>query len=660
MTKYICLLLLFVGTVLCSCTNNKTLDEISKENTPLLAELKFLSDSKTISTEDFQQSVNNIVSYEQNSIWGKHGKKILLGALLVLYIGIIVGVSEEDEEMLVRPLTKVKGYILLLFFGILGAHLLYVKKLKWLSYLSIMLTIVFYIWHFKYIMYFWDIPNLMFVHNSQMLSLPTLDLFYKSELMLFGLYGFNIVVGVIFLPYWLYQYNGLYFRQQKDNDAILKGKELEVDIFYNSKLLPDIKETSEDAETTIEVINNEDFIVEDENDEKIDGFFKRFLTLRNSSTLKRKVQRLRALRYCCENISENLDNLDKDNTVLFSYLKYYRVAAYRNLYLAKELIGVVKDKVSSQEQKLIVDEFPELTKPQNSNPSDVYFDASQTSFNSDRFLESVGLSLSSSFDNLSEKIGKEKELAKEDFIEAGIEIAIDSLIAGITEVFDMYSRTKENIRDVEVKISEAINYLSKACPSINNYKAELIRQSEIMIALYKCNRAFVMAYEPLRQKIFGRPTFSQFIRGINKDQQYFKSDGFRRDLQHLIMVCSKYNRIYNAKTGNDESKIIKPVYQEKKQAQEKKETKNPSPSQNEMIGSPQIRQQVLDLIRDNLKKDNITESSTIKSLKLDKGYNKRALCIRINDSYSTKMAPEQFEQFLQVKDIINYVIRNKK
>ena len=387
---------------------------------------------------------------------------------------------------------------------------------------------------------------------------------------------------------------------------------------------------------------------------------KRFLTLGNSSTLKRKVQRLRALRYCCENISENLDNLDKDNTVLFSYLKYYRVAAYRNLYLAKELIGVVKDKVSSQEQKLIVDEFPELTKPQNSNPSDVYFDASQTSFNSDRFLESVGLSLSSSFDNLSEKIGKEKELAKEDFIEAGIEIAIDSLIAGITEVFDMYSRTKENIRDVEVKISEAINYLSKACPSINNYKAELIRQSEIMIALYKCNRAFVMAYEPLRQKIFGRPTFSQFIRGINKDQQYFKSDGFRRDLQHLIMVCSKYNRIYNAKTGNDESKIIKPVYQEKKQAQEKKETKNPSPSQNEMIGSPQIRQQVLDLIRDNLKKDNITESSTIKSLKLDKGYNKRALCIRINDSYSTKMAPEQFEQFLQVKDIINYVIRNKK
>ena len=305
MTKYICLLLLFVGTVLCSCTNNKTLDEISKENTPLLAELKFLSDSKTISTEDFQQSVNNIVSYEQNSIWGKHGKKILLGALLVLYIGIIVGVSEEDEEMLVRPLTKVKGYILLLFFGILGAHLLYVKKLKWLSYLSIMLTIVFYIWHFKYIMYFWDIPNLMFVHNSQMLSLPTLDLFYKSELMLFGLYGFNIVVGVIFLPYWLYQYNGLYFRQQKDNDAILKGKELEVDIFYNSKLLPDIKETSEDAETTIEVINNEDFIVEDENDKKIDGLLKRFLTLGNSSTLKRKVQRLRALRYCCENISEN-------------------------------------------------------------------------------------------------------------------------------------------------------------------------------------------------------------------------------------------------------------------------------------------------------------------------------------------------------------------
>ena len=169
-----------------------------------------------------------------------------------------------------------------------------------------------------------------------------------------------------------------------------------------------------------------------------------------------------------------------------------------------------------------------------------------------------------------------------------------------------------------------------------------------------------MAYEPLRQKVFGRPTFSQFIRGINKDQQYFKSNEFRRDLQHLIIVCSKYNRIYNAKTGNDESKIIKPVYQESNQPKEKKETKKTSPSQDVAIGPPQLRQQILDIIRDNVKKNNITESSTIKSLKLDKGYNKRALCIRINDSYGTKMTPELFEQFLQVKDIINYVIKKKK
>ena len=658
--KYSFIIIFCAIISLCSCSSGITPEEARDNASVTISDVTYLKNEGIVSFDDYNSAIDNIIAFEQKGFVGKYWWIILYLFLVLVVIGSIEEVTDFEEDEMAKPLTKSKSYWIVGLLGFLGGHYLYLRKCKWIGISTMLLAFLFPLCFYKYFMYFYNLPGLFFPSTFDFEQFEGIGTFYKCQTILYILFVFNIIIGIVFVPYWVYQFNGNYFRKHKDNDAILKGKELEVDKFYNSILLPNIKETSEDANTSIEVANNEDFVVEDENDKEISGFWKNIVTLGNSSKLKSKVQRLRALRYCCEKLSEDLDNLDKDNTVLFSYLKYYRVAAYRNLYLAKELIGVVKDKVSSQEQKLIVDEFPELTKPQNTNPSDVYFNAAQTSFNSDRFFDSVGLSLKSSYDNLSERIGKEKELSKEDFIEAGIEIAIDSLIAGITEVFDMYSRTKENIRDIEIKISEAIDYLRKAYPSINNYKAELIRQSELMFSLYKCNRAFVMAYEPLRQKVFGRPTFSQFIRGINKDQQYFKSNEFRRDLQHLIIVCSKYNRIYNAKTGNDESKIIKPVYQESNQPKEKKETKKTSPSQDVAIGPPQLRQQILDIIRDNVKKNNITESSTIKSLKLDKGYNKRALCIRINDSYGTKMTPELFEQFLQVKDIINYVIKKKK
>ena len=82
-----------------------------------------------------------------------------------------------------------------------------------------------------------------------------------------------------------------------------------------------------------------------------------------------------------------------------------------------------------------------MIKPQNVTPSDVYFNSEQTSFNSDRFFDSVGQSFISSFDSISKKLEKEKDISKDDFLEAGIEIAFDSIIAGIEGLFDQYSRT---------------------------------------------------------------------------------------------------------------------------------------------------------------------------------------------------------------------------
>lgn len=120
-------------------------------------------------------------------------------------------------------------------------------------------------------------------------------------------------------------------------------------------------------------------------------------------------------------------------------------------------------------------------------------------------------------------------------------------INGIANIIDLYSQTKEARREVQQQINEALEYIKKAIPAIQNYQAALLRQSEVLVALTQCNKAFVCAYEPLRKQIFGEPTFWKYLTGIKKNQELFKTTDFRKDLQHLILVSSEYNKVNQSK-----------------------------------------------------------------------------------------------------------------
>lgn len=641
---------------LCSCSSGITPEEARENASTTITDVTYLKNEGVVSLEDYNSAIDNIITFEQRSFIGKYWWILLYLILILVLIGTIEEVTDVEEDQMAKPLTKSKSFWIVGLLGFLGGHYLYLRKCKWIGISTMLLAFLFPLCFYKYFMYFYNLPSLFFPATFDFEQLEGIWIFYKCQSILYILFVFNILIGIIFVPYWVYQFNGIYFRKHKDNDDILNGKELEVDKFYNSELLPDIKKTNEDVETVMEVLNNEDFVVEDESDEKISGFFKRLFTLGKSDTLKTKVQRLRALRYSCQILSDDIDTFELDNDRLFVYLKYYRIAAYRNLYLAKELIGIIKDKVSSRQQKLIIDEIPQLIKPQNVTPSDVYFNSEQTSFDSDRFFDSVGQSFISSFDSISKKLEKEKDISKDDFLEAGIELAFDSIIAGIEGLFDQYSRTTASIKEVERMINEAVRYLGKAYPAIQRYQAELARQLELMIALYQCNRAFVMSYEPMRQKVFGQPTFSKFLHGIDKEMSYLKSDDFRKDLQHLILVCTEYNKVYNAKTGNDARTNCESRHHQKKT----KSAQNTTPSMQE-TSTEEARVQVLNIIRNNLNNARIGYNSSIKSLNLDKNkYTKLALCIRLNEIYHTKMKPEHFLKFNDVNDIINFVVKNSK
>ena len=126
-----------------------------------------------------------------------------------------------------------------------------------------------------------------------------------------------------------------------------------------------------------------------------------------------------------------------------------------------------------------------------------------------------------------------------------------------------------------------------------------------------------MAYEPMRQKVFGQPTFSKFLRGIDKEMSYLKSDDFRKDLQHLILVCTEYNKVYNAKTGSDTNRISKPKYEKNSKKEVNISTvKKTTDEYNLYPATAKSRERALSIVRKCLKNEHINEGNSVAFLDL--------------------------------------------
>ena len=265
--------------------------------------------------------------------------------------------------------------------------------------------------------------------------------------------------------------------------------------------------------------------------------------------------RLRLLSLSCQELGQHLDELNTEYFHLSNYLQKYRIAAYRNLYLAKELIKVIKDNMSGQQQELLTDNLLLIDIPKYSQTKNVTLDASSVSFDNDSFTRDFSVNINDALSNMANYIEEIENPTHNDFIDAavvnGVQALANTAISAITGLFNMNSRTREALRDKEVQISDCIQYLSSSIPKIQQYQATLLRQSEIMIALSNFNKAFVHAYEPLRHIVFGRPNIKQFLHGVVKNREIFKTDDFRKDLQLLIATCSEYNKINKATVSNN-------------------------------------------------------------------------------------------------------------
>ena len=656
---------ILVGVLMqfCSCSEAPSVDEVTQNKKEIISELNQLHADGFITQQNVNDAIANIVSFEQRSFIGQYWWVILFVFLSFVLVITIVAIADFENDNLAHPMKKSKAYFVVGGLGFLGVHNICLKKYCCIGILTIFLTILFFFWNYKYVMYFYNLPSVFFISHLDSIHFEELGFFYTWQVVLVVLYSINLFTGLVLTPFWVYQFNGNYFRKHKDNDAILNGNSLEVDRFYNNTLIPHLADIDDDVEYVDSVLKDEDMVIAEEEDERISGFFKNLFTLGNSNKLKYKIQRLRALQNCCERYNNDLIDLELDNEELYSYLCYYRIAAFRNLFLAKEMIKVLKDNISSKEQQLIKDEFITLEAPKSNISTDLPFDHSQISFDTENFFDAVGDSFTKSIDSIGKKLENEKEITKSDFVEAGIEFAFDSIIAGIQGIFTHYHKVSESLKEVEWYIHKSVKSLGNSKETILKYQAMIARQSEIMIALSKNNKAFVLAYEPMREKVFGQPTFWKFMHGFNKEQGYFKSIEFRHDIHHLIQVCTEYNKIYNTKlekgTRKAKIKTLRSVTSPK--STKATEIAENSPINDNVTPIPQVldREFVLTTIRKVLKNKHIVEGNTLNFLDLmQNGPMVKNLCEELSAVSGKKIDKEDIFKRKNIREVIDLVLKN--
>lgn len=537
-----------------ACSSNKQEKQIGKKAENTIELINKLKEKEQISEDSFNDITNTIIEYDKKGFFRKYWFFLIFISYVIVTTSISYSEAKKNLERS-KPLSKWKVYFVWLYSGLWGGHLFFLwnKHSRTISdvyrWTILFLVILIFTLNYTSIMYFYKTPQMFsFYSATWSWNMPNSYVLFYSYQILKIIFILNIIGGIVLIPYMTYIYNANYFRQHHENDNILNGKELGVDKFYKN-MINDIKHLNKKIKKINKYLK-EDYVIKDpDKDNSIAGgisrFFKNVVTGGNFSQLEKEKDRLRLLESCCRDLGIGIYNMKNNNSRLYDYLNIARTATYRNLYLSKELIGIIKTKISSKQQKLLVDKAIKIEDPINIKSKDL--NVFSADFDSKSFFSSVSTDLKGTFGDIDKKINSGGAFSKNDAKLLALETGISVAVNGVIGVFELNSNTKKHRLEVQKQIQETTIYIRQAIPTIQEYEAILLRQSEILLALVKCNKAFVCVYEPLRQKVFGKANFWTYLTGIKKNIELFKTDKFRQDLQHLILVSSEYNKINKAK-----------------------------------------------------------------------------------------------------------------
>lgn len=462
---------------------------------------------------------------------------ILIAAFIIIALInlAIAGLSSSERA---NPVAVWSVYLIFILGGIWGMHSFHLRRYFW-GFLIFILSLILISMNLNALETYWNSP----------INLFTIPEYSTSSQTLFSMLIILLLSDFIGIPYYTYRYNNIYYRRYFETDAILKGEELEIEKNYK-ELSQFIKETTSFLRDVNKILKDDEIINYEEKDTSIwtdiKNWGKNVITTGKSSKLEKKMNRLQILSDCCAILKNNIGILSSYNKQLSSYLEDARITSYRNLFLAKELIFIGRKKVKGKKQTVILDSYNRIDKIGDFKLETV----EDINFESELFFSNMGASLKNSLDGLNKSINIKGDISKNDLINVGIDVTIDTIFQSVEHIINMNKDMKEALIKAEENINKATQYIEKSIEAIMLYKASLLRQSEILLALVKCNKAFITAYEPMREKIFGKPTLSKFLLKNKDNKEYLQSVDFKGDIQFLINLCSEYNKVNQSKVIN--------------------------------------------------------------------------------------------------------------
>lgn len=491
--------------------DNGSLDKASKEYYALIKE-----NANHFTPEYMDKLIARGLSWEKYHIW----YYITIWASLAIILCIMIAITDEEKSkdpfMNLKPWKLFTPYALWLLFGTIGAHRASLKSYGVYIYLCTFATIVCFetrdICHFL----FW--PSTWFMWKPSVVTMWAI-----------GLIGVMLLFDLVWIPWRCYILNFNYFRKDRYEVQILKNN-LVLAISQTYTRLPGIvNRAATEFPQNLRAANK----IQQKSYSGDTGFLARTgrVLKGDSSGVEFEITKLKeieSVRNKAVKLHNELARISKD---LNLYLLQSRASAYRNLYLAKELISKIKF-TKGQEQKLQTDislderEIAILQNLSNYIDTNVSMDWEAT--------------INMSIDNAN--------MLMDSGLKTGWAIGVGVAASLVGNAMNALQK-EQKAREAAVNVSaEVVSHLDEITKEITKNQSRILRTGEILEALYNANKAFVHAYVPLRDQIYGEtPSIKGFLNNGKPSEDLIKDTNFIQSVRHLAQVCSEYNKINKIK-----------------------------------------------------------------------------------------------------------------
>ncbi|MBD5192173.1 MAG: hypothetical protein HDS88_04700 [Bacteroidales bacterium] len=337
------------------------------------------------------------------------------------------------------------------------------------------------------------------------------------------------LVGLIMIPYKVYRLNFNEFRHNIYEELILGNRRKDYESLYAE--IPRAVKT--DGKEIQSIVSN----AQREYDNEL-GFLSKVTSFFTNSKVRHAREKAQALLKMLQQISRIALKHSKLLHRLTGYLEIERKNAYRNMILAKELLSFIRS-FKDRKKDLMHDNIGRISIQSPDNMVSLDYSS----------LPDVDLqeSLINGFESFDSTFTLLKDCGFEDKDSLVASLGIGAVETAIDGISQINSRRAYEREHYEYLAADYIHDIQHTAGKLVEIHGKMLRANEIMHALTAANEAFVKAYTPLRDQIFGTScTFDGFIAYI-RNRHKIRAIQIKNDVGYLMTVCSEYNKINMSK-----------------------------------------------------------------------------------------------------------------